>query len=278
MGDPEKRLRASRHEDPEWTKIIPPNSDYYDHSKIQIKNSFELLSDDESELLQQEKSDDIDIEPFIGVDSSDYEEKYDEISHQLYVCTFPKNDPLIPEEKSMNGESYDEYISQLLSCYEDLHVVEINGEQLLMSRTQGQILWNTAKRLEIENKTYDIYRTPSDGNCLFHSLVLVIAHWEGLRANLYRNYQQLRQIICKEMTTLNNKNEEWFSNLMKLLSDSKTKLSRKRYIANMKKDGTWGTRIEIIIFCLIYKCELLIGHSAENGTFKFDSTTVLLNW
>ncbi len=75
------------------------------------------------------------------------------------------------------------------------------------------------------------------------------------------------------MTTLNNKNDEWFSNLMKLLSDSKSKISRKRYITNMKKDGTWGTRIEIIIFCLIYKCELLIGHSAEKGTFKFDSTT-----
>ncbi len=33
-----------------------------------------------------------------------------------------------------------------------------------------------------------------------------------------------------------------------------------------------GEQDRIIIFCLIYECEVLIGHSVENGIFKFDST------
>ncbi len=90
LGDPKKRLRASRREMPsEWTKIIPPNSEYFDHSKIPIQNSFELLFFDESELFQENHDD---SHTFFGGDLSDYEENYAQISNQLFVCNFLKND------------------------------------------------------------------------------------------------------------------------------------------------------------------------------------------
>jgi len=40
----------------------------------------------------------------------------------------------------------------------------------------------------------------------------------------------------------------------------------------MRDAETWGSRIEIMIFCKIYEREIFVAHATSNKTFELDST------
>ena len=145
-----------------------------------------------------------------------------------------------------------------------------------MSRSQQKMLWvfngKDDNVLRIENTVFNMWRTPGDGSCLFHALVLVLSHWPKLKAPQYQSAKTLRAFICKNMALWNRNDDPWFLKIMELFTDAKDKKSCRAYINAMKSSTTWGTRVEIIVFCHLYDCEIKIAHSSEGGNFKFDST------
>jgi len=48
-------------------------------------------------------------------------------------------------------------------------------------------------------------------------------------------------------------------------------------MSELRKKNTWGQRLEILVFCYLYNCEIFIATTSENNQFKFESTTTLFN-
>ncbi len=159
--------------------------------------------------------------------------------------------------------------------------VKIGDEIYILSKEQNDLIASLlnpqTKAVVVNEKMYDVYRTKSDHSCLFHSLVLVAAHFPNLSQYLYRNSSQMRKSVCDFMQTKVHADDQWFANLLAAHGHQiHTKSDRQDYVRKMRDHRTWGTRIEIMIFCIIYKCDILIAHTALQNKWNFDSSNAAI--
>jgi len=167
----------------------------------------------------------------------------------------------------------------------DLCVIATKGlygvEYLMLNMRQISLFDTIYKKqidhLTIGNKKYHILDVPSDNSCCFHALSLVISHWQDLQPIEYMHGPALRQKIATTLFRLLHHKTPWILNAFDVLTDCTSSQERFTYISELRDPNTWGQRLEILIFCYLYKCELFIANTAEDNTFKFDSTTDLIN-
>lgn len=98
--------------------------------------------------------------------------------------------------------------------------------------------------------------------CLFDSLTTFLVNKEGkkpLSQNLREeicNYLELNKDLMDDIT---NSDLTIFTNNLKL----------KDYIREMRKPSTWGSAIEIKIFCEIYKIKVIVVNLSDNRHIEF---------
>ncbi len=161
----------------------------------------------------------------------------------------------------------------LFEKQDELETIFVNGEKLLVNFAQYSLLYSDEKTISVDGQPFILYHTKNDHSCLFHSLVLVACHFPDLAVSTYRNSKQMRTVICDFMNNKNKINDPWFIKLMELYEDDvSTDKDRQKYIRKMRDPRTWGSRIEIMIFCVIYHCNVLVAHTSNDKVFKFDST------
>jgi len=105
-----------------------------------------------------------------------------------------------------------EYSAESLQKRDDLHIVSfrnakgeheyiyVNNNQIDIIQT---ILQGKVKTFIINNEEYEYFRTGFDDyNCMFYSLSFVLSHWNDLSAKQYRNYIEVRKLICDKMSEI----------------------------------------------------------------------------
>jgi len=187
------------------------------------------------------------------------------------------SEPMNGKVEKYNSPQNQSFLQELHAQQNEFVQVQINGEVFLMNKSQQgliDILLNPlTKAIPIHGKHFDVFHTKSDNCCLFHALVLVAAHFPNLSPRLYRNSTQMRKSICDFMENFVQSNDVWFMHFMALFTDNiKTKSARVKYVQDMRKLDTWGTRIEIMMFCLMYKCNVSVAHTAEDNCWNLDSS------
>ena len=196
--------------------------------------------------------------------------------HQILPQTPVKPLPVVePVTNDPIQDDMHQYVLDLQNFCPDIRVETQNGVEVIISNAQQQRLWcfsqNDEQQFFVDDIGFTLWRTPADGACLFHALVLVLSHWE-LTAKQYQNVITLRETIWKVLDKLNKKNDPWLLELFNTFTDLKTEPERNKYIQDIRRPKTWGSRIEIMMFCLLYDCEIKIAHAVEGERFSFDST------
>jgi len=156
-----------------------------------------------------------------------------------------------------------------------LEYVYVNDDQIDILKTMEA---GKTNEFVINDKRYLYYRTDfNDHNCMYHSLMFVLTHWDDLTEQQYLNHKEIRKLICDEMEHLID--DDWFIKLMDIYADIEYNghKGRKKYIEKMRKNNTWGSRIELMIFCKLYQCEIFVAHSTEGKRFKLDSTLLAIH-
>lgn len=89
---------------------------------------------------------------------------------------------------------------------------------------------------------FEIIERLGDGDCLFNSLL------DSLGMDVRHSYS-LRQLICDDILTLD---------MVEPLIEHTAGVSREAYCKRMANPGEWGTEQEIIAFCRILNCRVII--------------------
>jgi len=158
----------------------------------------------------------------------------------------------------------------------------IDGDEYLMINMNQISLFDTIYQkqidtLNISGRKYTIFDVPSDNSCCFHTLSLVLSYFTDLKPKEYMHGLNLRKYLAITMSHLLRDKVKWIIDAFSVLTDCKTRKDRSKYISQLRNERTWGQRLEILVFCYLYNCELFIATTSEDNKFKFESTTKLFN-
>ncbi len=109
---------------------------------------------------------------------------------------------------------------------------------------------------------YDVIQVEAKGNCLYYALQAGMA-FHGEFASL----TEIKERIFRRTESLWAAKEEWFIDLYGMHGSGDSQISFVDYIRNKKKNGTWGSFMELYIFCIEFGVDVQSYTNAPGNSF-----------
>jgi len=149
--------------------------------------------------------------------------------------TKTKTSDIKENEKKIEFEIKNDSSELCIIAQKDIHGVEyllVNMKQISLFDT---IYTKEFDTLHISGKKYTIFDVKSDNSCCFHTLSLVLSHWNDLHSTEYMNGMNLRNHLALVMSTLLKNKVQWIINAFSVLTDCKTRQDRFKYIHRVRE-------------------------------------------